>query len=44
MRAVRARRFKDPKAPPANTAPVVKSLIEPGFPVEVDVVAAVPLR
>ena len=28
MRTVRARRFKDLKAPPANTALVVKSLIE----------------
>ena len=44
MREVRARRFKDLQAPPANTALVVKSLIEPEFLVEVDVVAAVPLR
>jgi len=31
-------------APPANTALVVNRLIEPEFLVEIDVVAAVPLR
>ena len=43
MREVRALRLKDLKAPPANTAIVVQSLIEPAFLVEIDVVAAVPL-
>jgi enamine deaminase RidA (YjgF/YER057c/UK114 family) len=44
MREVRAARLGHLKAPPANTALVVASLIEPEFLVEVDVVAAVPLR
>ena len=44
MRAVRGERLGHLPAPPANTALVVSSLIEPEFLVEVDVVAAVPLR
>ena len=44
MREVRAERFKSLQAPPANTALVVNRLIEPEFLVEIDVVAAVPLR
>lgn len=44
MREVRAERFKHLQAPPANTALVVNRLIEPEFLVEIDVVAAVPLR
>jgi enamine deaminase RidA (YjgF/YER057c/UK114 family) len=44
MREVRAQRFKHLQAPPANTALVVSRLIEPEFLVEIDVVAAVPLR
>lgn len=44
MREVRAARFKDLKAPPANTALVVQSLIEPQFLVEIEVIAALPLR
>ena len=44
MREVRGARLGHLPAPPANTALVVSSLIEPEFLVEVDVVAAVPLR
>ena len=44
MREVRAERLKHLEAPPANTALVVNRLIEPEFLVEIDVVAAVPLR
>lgn len=44
MREVRAERLRHLPAPPANTALVVASLIEPEFLVEVDVVAALPLR
>ena len=44
MREVRAERLKHLDAPPANTALVVNRLIEPEFLVEIDVVAAVPLR
>jgi 2-iminobutanoate/2-iminopropanoate deaminase len=44
MREVRAERLGHLQAPPANTALVVAGLIEPEFLVEVDVVAAVPLR
>lgn len=43
MREVRAQRFARLAAPPANTALVVQSLIEPEFLVEIDVIAAVPL-
>jgi enamine deaminase RidA (YjgF/YER057c/UK114 family) len=43
MREVRAQRLGHLAAPPANTALVVQSLIEPEFLVEMDVVAAVPL-
>lgn len=43
MREVRAERLGHLAAPPANTALVVQSLIEPEFLVEIDVVAAVPL-
>lgn len=43
MREVRAQRLGHLAAPPANTALVVQSLIEPEFLVEIDVVAAVPL-
>jgi len=42
MREVRVARLGHLPAYPANTALVVASLIEPGFLVEVDVVAAVP--
>ena len=44
MREVRAERLGHLPAPPANTALVVASLIEPEFLVEIDVVAAQPLR
>ena len=44
MREVRAERLQHLDAPPANTALVVNRLIEPEFLVEIDVVAAVPLR
>lgn len=43
LRDVRSERLGHLPAPPANTALVVASLIEPEFLVEVDVVAAVPL-
>jgi enamine deaminase RidA (YjgF/YER057c/UK114 family) len=43
MREVRAQRLGHLAAPPANTALVVQSLIEPEFLVEMDAVAAVPL-
>jgi enamine deaminase RidA (YjgF/YER057c/UK114 family) len=43
LREVRIERLGHLAAPPANTALVVSSLIEPEFLVEVDVVAAVPL-
>ena len=44
MREVRSQRLGHLAAPPANTALVVQSLIEPEFLVEMDVVAAVPLH
>jgi enamine deaminase RidA (YjgF/YER057c/UK114 family) len=43
MHEVRAQRLGHLAAPPANTALVVQSLIEPEFLVEMDAVAAVPL-
>ena len=42
LREVRLQRFRDLKAPPANTLLVVSRLAEPEFLIEVDVVAAVP--
>jgi 2-iminobutanoate/2-iminopropanoate deaminase len=44
LREVRAERFAHLPAPPANTALVVAGLIEAEFLVEIDVVAALPLR
>lgn len=43
-REVRAVRYKDLKAPPANTLLVVSRLAEPEFLIEIDVVAALPAR
>jgi enamine deaminase RidA (YjgF/YER057c/UK114 family) len=42
LREVRMERYKDLKAPPANTLLVVSRLAEPEFLIEIDVVAALP--
>ena len=42
LREVRLERFRNLRAPPANTLLVVSRLAEPEFLIEVDVVAAVP--
>ena len=44
LREVRMERYKDLKAPPANTLLVVSRLAEPEFLIEIDVVAALPAR
>ena len=43
-REVRMERYKDLKAPPANTLLIVSRLAEPEMLIEIDVVAAVPAR
>jgi enamine deaminase RidA (YjgF/YER057c/UK114 family) len=40
---VRIERYRDLKAPPANTLLVVSRLAEPAMLIEIDVVAALPL-
>lgn len=42
LREVRLERYRDLKAPPANTLLIVSRLAEPEFLVEIDVVAAIP--
>jgi enamine deaminase RidA (YjgF/YER057c/UK114 family) len=42
QREVRAERYKNLKAPPANTLLIVSRLAEPEFLIEIDVVAALP--
>lgn len=44
LREVRLARYKHLLAPPANTLLIISQLAEPGFLVEIDLVAAVPLR
>ncbi len=44
LREVRLERYKDLQAPPANTLLVVSRLVEPEFLIEIDVVAALPVR
>jgi enamine deaminase RidA (YjgF/YER057c/UK114 family) len=44
LREVRLDRYRDLKAPPANTLLVVSRLAEPEFLIEIDVVAALPAR
>jgi 2-iminobutanoate/2-iminopropanoate deaminase len=44
LREVRLARYKNLKAPPANTLLVVSRLAEPEFLVEIDVVAALPAK
>lgn len=44
LREVRLVRYKDLKAPPANTLLIVSRLAEPEFLVEIDVVAAIPAK
>jgi enamine deaminase RidA (YjgF/YER057c/UK114 family) len=43
-REVRQERYKNLKAPPANTLLIISRLAEPEFLIEIDVVAAVPVR
>ncbi len=43
VRDVRIERYRDLKAPPANTLLIVSRLAEPGMLVEIDVIAALPL-
>lgn len=42
LREVRLERYRELKAPPANTLLIVSQLAEPEFLVEIDVVAAIP--
>lgn len=42
LREVRLERYRELKAPPANTLLIVSRLAEPEFLVEIDVVAAIP--
>jgi enamine deaminase RidA (YjgF/YER057c/UK114 family) len=42
LRDVRLKRYKNLKAPPANTLLIVSRLAEPEFLIEIDVVAALP--
>jgi enamine deaminase RidA (YjgF/YER057c/UK114 family) len=44
LREVRMERYKDLRTPPANTLLVVSRLAEPEFLIEIDVVAALPVR
>lgn len=44
LRGVRLERYKDLHAPPANTLLVVSRLAEPEFLIEIDVIAALPIR